>query len=131
MDEILIKKRQYYFGFLFFSFVYFGLAILLLDKTQPFSLNIYQQIPMIIGAIIPAILFFLKKLENNLKNYILLLFLGQIPLIIGFVLSIIYKNLLYLIVMFPVFILGYLILLPVERGKYGLSKQNKSMEKRR
>jgi len=119
MEKEIFKKRQYYFGFLFSSFVYIGLLIIIQKKTLPLNFGFYQQIFSFIGATIPALLFFLKKagIDKNLRGYIYLLATGHIPLIIGFFLSIIFKNMLYILLMFPVFILGYLILIPVNRRK--------------
>jgi len=125
MDRILAKKRQYYFGFLFFSFVYFGIAILIIKEIKPFSLEILQEFFLILGALIPAVLFFLRNKLVTLRGYIILLLIGQIPMVIGFLLSVFYKNYIYIMMMFPVFVLAYLIVIPLEGKGYGLSRKSK------
>ncbi len=115
MKKDFIRKRQYYFGFLFFSFIYFGVAMLLVKNVKPADFGLVQQGVMIIGAFIPALMFFLRNKMVTIKKYLLLLLLGQIPMVVGFVLTIFYKNFLYLLIMFPVFVLGYLIIIPIER----------------
>ncbi len=120
MNREIFKKRQFYFGFLFSSFIYFGILMLILKKINPFSPDLTAYSLMISGSVVPGALFFLKKKGKKLKNYIYLLSLGHIPLIVGFFLSLFYKNFGYFLLMFPVFVLGYLVLIPLEEKKDGL-----------
>ncbi len=113
MDKKLIKKRQFYFGFLFLSFIYFGIAMLVVKQAKPLSFDLFQEVLIVIAGLIPAVLFFLRK-KYETKKYLFLLAIGQIPIVLGFLLSILYENLFYLIIMFPVFILGYLVIIPVK-----------------
>ncbi len=120
--ENLLKVRQIYFGFLFSSFIYFALVILIIGKnTKKFEVDIFDEILLVFGSVIPAVIFFLKYrfkfLDKN--NIIKLSILGHIPLLVGFLLAIINKNYLFLISMFPVFFLGYLIILPTEKNIRG------------
>ncbi len=113
MNTGIIKKRKLYFSFLFASFIYIGLLMILIRNPRPFMLNTFTEIFLSIGAITPALIFFLKK-KVDYKN---VLILGHFPLIIGFFLSLIYQNIIYFLIMFPVFILGYLLILPLEKGE--------------
>jgi len=120
--ENLLKLRQIYFGFLFSSFLYFAVVILVLGKnTKKFEISFFDEVLFIFGSVVPAVLYFFKRKERflNQKNLIKFSIIGQIPLLIGFFLAIINKNYLFLISMFPVFFLGYLIILPTEKNIRG------------
>jgi hypothetical protein len=84
-------------------------------------MDILDEIFLTIGAVIPAFLFFLKRRFSvlNKKSITKLSAIGQIPLLIGFILAVVNKNYLFLISMFPVFFLGYLIILPTEKNVRG------------
>ncbi len=121
MKVEIIKKRKLYFSFLFASFIYIGFLMILIRKPLPFSFDLFVKVLLSIGALTPAFIFFLKRR----LNYKLILAVGHFPLLIGFVLSVIYQNMIYFLIMFPVFILGYLLIVPVEKGeKDGLSRKN-------
>lgn len=113
MKTEIIKKRKLYFGFLFSSFIYLGLLMILIREPNPFKIDIVSETFSILGALTPALIFFLRK-KVSYKN---ILIIGQFPLFVGFILSIFYQNILYFLIMFPIFILGYLIILPLEKGE--------------
>ncbi len=115
MKQVLLEKRKYYFIFLFSSFVYIGLLILIIKNPAPFSLTVLDNVILGIGALVPAFLFFLRKTaKEDVDKYKKILVLGHLPLLIGFFLSLLKMNLMYFLVMFPVFVLGYLIIIPKE-----------------
>ncbi len=120
--ENLLKIRQVYFAFLFSSFLYFALLILIIGKdTLDFKIGIFEEILLLIGSSIPAVIFFLKRRLKllNKENMIKLSVIGHVPLLIGFFLALLNKNYLFLISMFPVFFLGYLIILPTKKNLRG------------
>ncbi len=84
-------------------------------------MDVFDEIFITTGSVIPAIIYFWKKKDKylNKQNLIKFLILGQLPLLIGFFLAIVNKNYLFLISMFPVFFLGYLIILPTQKNVRG------------
>lgn len=107
MNDELINKRKYYFGFLFSSIIFFPILIILKVKLD---LNV-DPIPIFsitLLSFLPAFLYFNKK-KYNYKN---LLIISYIPVIVGFLLSIIFNNSMYMVISFPLFLLNYIILVP-------------------
>ncbi|WP_457641917.1 hypothetical protein [Persephonella sp.] len=129
MSKTLFELRRLYFVSLYTSFLYISLLLIIIRKNvKPAEIGIFDQIIFLVGSLIPAIFFILKRVKNiYIKNfYKKILFAGHIPLVIGFLMSLIWKNYLYFLIMFPVFILAYLIIIPTEkavsRGKNELPK---------
>ncbi len=121
MNVEIIRKRKLYFSFLFASFIYIGLLMILIRNPLPFNFDLFVEILLFVGALTPAFIFFLRKK----LDYKFILAVGHFPLLIGFILSVIYQNMIYFLIMFPVFILGYLLIVPLEKGeKNGLSREN-------
>ncbi|RMA97528.1 hypothetical protein [Hydrogenothermus marinus] len=123
MDNLL-KKRQLYFASLFSSFIYFALIIILVGKIKPYPIkDFYIYILTATSIVILITAFFtIKGKLLDLKSYKLFLILNHIPLLLGFLLTIIGKNYIYILNGFFIFLIGYMILIP--RGKNGLFKKN-------
>ncbi len=119
---LLFQLRKIYFGFLFSVFIYFSLLLLILGKdVRPFNMGVFEEVLIFIASVIPALIFILKlKYKKFSKEIFLKLnLLNQVPLIIGFILSLLDKNYLYFLIMFPVFILGIIFLIPTEKNING------------
>ena len=123
MSEKLFQLRRYYFAFLYFSLFYIAVLIILLKNknTQPAEFSLVDYVVFGVISCIPAAIFFIKQARYIYEKtiYLVLLSFGEIPLIVGFVYSLIKGNSIYLIVSYPVFILGYLILLPTKKAVEG------------
>ncbi len=107
MNNELVNKRKYYFGFLFSSIIFFPILIILKVKLD---LNVDSVALFLITliSILPAFLYFYKKKYEYKK----LLTIGYIPLVIGLLISLIFNNSLYMVISFPLFFLNYIILIP-------------------
>ncbi len=119
---LLFQLRKTYFGFLFSVFIYFSLLLLILGKdVRPFNMSVFEEVLIFIASVIPALIFILKlKYKKFSKEIFLKLnLLNQVPLIIGFILSLLDKNYLYFLIMFPVFLLGVIFLIPTEKNIKG------------
>jgi asparagine N-glycosylation enzyme membrane subunit Stt3 len=106
LDQLL-EKRRLYFAFLFSSFIFFALLILLKIPLNPFDIG-YPVYILSIFSVLPAYLFFGRK-KISFKNQLIL---GYVPLIAGFVISIIFNNSIYFLISFPIFLLNYIIIMP-------------------
>lgn len=108
MNKDLLEKRKKYFGFLFSVFIWFALLIILKVPLNPdfpiFSLQIFIILAV---SIVPAVL-----ILNKNKNYNTLLIIGYIPVVIGFLISVIFNNSLYFLMVFPIFLLNFIIIFP-------------------
>ncbi|WP_096999704.1 hypothetical protein [Persephonella hydrogeniphila] len=119
MNEKIFNLRRMYFSFLYTSFIYIGLLLLILGKNvKPVKISFFEESVMAITGIIPAIIFFLKKTGYIFeeKRYAVLLLIGQIPLITGSLLSFIYSNYIYFFISYPIFLLVALVLLPTKKS---------------
>lgn len=107
MDNEVINKRKYYFGFLFSGIIFFPVLIILKVKLD-LNVNLLALSIITLFSTLPAFLYFSKKKYEYKK----LLIIGYIPLVIGFSISLIFNNSLYMVISFPLFFLNYIILLP-------------------
>ncbi len=117
MNKNLILARKIYFSFMFSSFIFFALLILIIGKNlNPFIPDPVFKITSFMSALIPAGLFIYrwKSKKVNTRTFFKLSFIGYIPVIVGFIISILYKNYLYFVLLFPVFFLSYLVIVPTK-----------------
>ncbi len=124
MNEKIIDLRRFYFSFLYVSFIYLGVLILLLgNNVKPSEPDLTTQTLIGFTGVIPAVIYFLKKSKYifEKKLYIKLLIFCQIPLIVGTVLSLIHLNYIYFLISYPIFITGCLILIPTKKSVKGKS----------
>lgn len=122
MSEKLFKLRKYYFSFLYLSFVYLAILMLILGKNvKTFQLDFIIETILIITGIIPATFYLLRKTKYIFTEniYIKLLIVGQIPLLIGFLLSFFLKNYIYFLIAYPIFLLAYLVIIPTKKAVEG------------
>ncbi len=109
-----IKLRQWYFASLFSIFVYYGILVIILGKTQNIHINdIYVYVIAFSSLVeIFAVWFRIKGKLFKENIYRIFLILGHLPTILGFIFSLIEKNYLYFLIAFPVFIVIYVTLIP-------------------
>jgi hypothetical protein len=112
--EKVIKIRQFYFAGLFSSILYFSLLLIFIGKAKnPEIRDLY--IYFITFSSFLILYFFYLRIKNkifNLKNYVFSLILGHVPLILGFIFTLLEKNYIYILISFPLFFINYLILIP-------------------
>ncbi len=119
MNGKIIAVRKYYFIFLYSSIIYFAIAILIVGKRgllgEP---KFWQNFLLILTALIPTFLFLyrirFKEKFFNLSTYIKLLVVGELPIITGFILTLFSFNYYFISISFLIYILSYLVLLPVK-----------------
>ncbi|WP_293444688.1 hypothetical protein [Persephonella sp.] len=119
MNEKLFDLRRFYFSFLYLSFVYLGILLLILGSSVKHSQpDVMSQTILGLTGIVPAVILFLKKTRYifEKKVYIKLLVFSQIPLIIGTVLSIVHFNYTYFLISYPIFLASCLLLLPTKKS---------------
>ena len=117
MNKNLIYSRKIYFSFLFSTFIFFSLSMIILRQNlKPLVIDFTFETISIALSFIPAGVFLYrwKKKKVNTKTFIKLCIIGYIPIIVGFLLSLVYKNYIYMVLLFPIFLLSYLILVPTQ-----------------
>ena len=109
------KIRQLFFIGLFSSIVYIAVLILILRKTPIKEPNNLYTLTLGFSAAVLLYPVFLRLKGKlfDLKSYTISVFLLHIPLILGFLFAILDKNYIYLFMSFPVFLLGYIIIMPI------------------
>ena len=119
MNEKLFNLRRLYFSFLYASFIYIGMLLLVLGKNvKPVKTDLFEESIIALTGIIPALALFLRKTGYIFeeKKYVFLLLTGHIPLITGTVLSFLHSNYIYFFISYPIFLLVAFILLPTKRS---------------
>ncbi len=121
MDNIFYLRR-YYFAGLFSSIFYFALLLIILGKAKnPEIEDKYIYLITFTSIFIPYFVYLrVKNKLFKLNTYKVSLIIGHIPLIFGFLFSLLERNYIYLLVSFPIFFINYLILIPW--SKNGLQK---------
>ena len=123
MSEKIFQLRRFYFASLYFSLFYIALLIIIFrgKNPHPVEFSLMDYIVLGIISLVPAIIFFVKQVRYIYEKtfYFVMLSFGEIPLIIGFIYSLIRDNSIYLIISYPVFLLGYLLLLPTKKAVEG------------
>jgi len=117
MNPNLIYVRKTYFSFLFSSFIFFSMLILIIGKnTSPLNITGTFKIVSVLLAFIPTGLFLYrwKKRKVDKKTFLKLCIIGYIPIAVGTFFSIFYKNYLYFVLLFPIFFLSYLVIVPTQ-----------------
>lgn len=107
----LIEKRKIYFAGLFGVIIFFAVLIILKIPFRDNLDNLGFYI-IILTSIIPATLIFFKEVDFKKKVLI-----SYTPAILGFIVSLIYKNSIYFLISFPIFFLNFLVIFP--RSKDG------------
>ncbi len=118
MEKNIIPFRKYYFIFLNGGLIYFGLAFIIIGKGKASLDYSFIDLFLIFSlSILPAFLFLFRIIKRKkfwqLNIYKRLLVIGHIPLVIGFTLSIMKANYYYLIAFFFIFLLNFLVLIPL------------------
>jgi len=116
MKNIFELRRLYFIG-LFSSIIYPSLLIIILGKTPLKDVSFFYVSLIAFSSTIILEIMYLKVKNLLYKYYKLALSAGHSPLILGFLLSIIEKNYLYILIAFPVFLIIYLILIPVKSNE--------------
>ncbi len=123
MSEKLFQLRRFYFASLYFSLFYIALLIIIFKgrNIQPVEFSSLDYVVLGIISLVPAAIFFIKQVRYIYEKnfYFVMLIFGEIPLIIGFIYSLIKSNSIYLVISYPVFLLGYLLLLPTKKAVEG------------
>lgn len=123
MSEKLFQLRRFYFASLYFSLFYIALLIIIFKgrNIQPVEFSSLDYVVLGIISLVPAAIFFIKRVRYIYEKnfYFVMLIFGEIPLIIGFIYSLIKSNSIYLVISYPVFLLGYLLLLPTKKAVEG------------
>ncbi|WP_197017052.1 hypothetical protein [Persephonella sp. KM09-Lau-8] len=90
-------------------------------NIQPVEFSSLDYVVLGIISLVPAAIFFIKQVRYIYEKnfYFVMLIFGEIPLIIGFIYSLIKSNSIYLVISYPVFLLGYLLLLPTKKAVEG------------
>jgi len=117
MDEKIFQVRRYYFSFLYLSFLYLAVLILILrNNVKPVESEFLDQLIVGLTAVVPAYILFKRKTGYifDKKIYLRLLTLGQIPLVIGTLLSLMTTNYIYFFLSYPIFLISFLLLLPTK-----------------
>ncbi len=118
MDSTLFSLRRMYFISLYSSFFYISILLIILrDNVKPAEISVFHQVVLGLISVMPALFFILKKKVNIFQDkiYKKILITSHLPLIIGFLLSVISKNYIFFMIIFPVFILAYIIILPLKK----------------
>ncbi|NPA57818.1 MAG: hypothetical protein GXN94_00845 [Aquificae bacterium] len=119
MNEKLFHLRRFYFSFLFGSFIYLAILLLVIGKdTKPAEITVVDRLLLGITGIAPAYIFLLKSRKKLFKaeNYIKALLIGELPLLVGTVLSIWKGNYIYFFLAYPIFLITALLLLPTKKS---------------
>ncbi|WP_456392134.1 hypothetical protein [Persephonella sp.] len=119
MNEKIFHLRRYYFSFLYFSFVYLALLILVLrNNVKPVETGFVEQLLVGITAVVPAYILFKRKTGYifGKNTYMKLLVLGQLPLVLGTLLSLMASNYIYFFLSYPIFLIAFLLLLPTRKA---------------
>ncbi|MBK3331876.1 hypothetical protein GWK41_02190 [Persephonella atlantica] len=119
MDEKIFNLRRYYFSFLYLSFIYVAVLIMVIGKgVKPVQITDIEGIILGSVGIVPAVIIILRKIRYIYEKsvYIKLLLLGQIPLVAGTFFSIFKSNYVYFFVEYPLFLLTYILLLPTRKA---------------
>ena len=119
MDKKIFNLRRYYFSFLYLSFIYVAVLILIIGKSvKPAKITDTDGIILGSMGIVPAVIIILRKIRYVYEKgiYIKLLLLGQLPLVVGTIFSIFKSNYVYFFVEYPIFLLTYLLLLPTGKA---------------
>lgn len=111
MKNIFELKRLYFIG-LFSSIVYFPLLTLILGRTPFKDVSFLGIVLIAFSSTIIFEIVYLKTTGKLHRYYKLALSAGHSPLLIGFLLSIVEKNYLYIPIAFPVFLTIYILLIP-------------------
>ncbi len=123
MSEKLFQLRRFYFASLYFSLFYIALLIIIFrgKNVHPVEFSMIDYVVLGVISLVPAIIFFVKQVRYVYEKnfYFVMLVFGEIPLIIGFIYSLVRDNGIYLIISYPVFLLGYLLLLPTKKAVEG------------
>ncbi|WP_297453842.1 hypothetical protein [Persephonella sp.] len=90
-------------------------------NVHPVEFSMIDYVVLGVISLVPAIIFFVKQVRYVYEKnfYFVMLVFGEIPLIIGFIYSLVRDNGIYLIISYPVFLLGYLLLLPTKKAVEG------------
>ncbi|EDP74190.1 hypothetical protein, partial [Hydrogenivirga sp. 128-5-R1-1] len=112
MDNIF-RIRRYYFAGLFSSIFYFALLLIIVGKAKnPQIKDIYIYLITFTSVFIPYFVYLRVKGKLFILNtYKINLAVGHLPLIFGFLFSLLEENYIYLLVSFPIFFINYLILI--------------------
>jgi len=116
----IIGYRKYFFIALYQTIVYFPLAIILVGKRATFNLSFLSIFVFLIFLLIIPIglaIYRIKKKNIDLKQYKFLLLIANIPLILGFLITVIQGNYLYIMVSFLITIVSIFILTPIKKLK--------------
>jgi len=111
MKNIFELRRLYFIG-LFSSIVYFPLLTLILGKVPFKDVSFLGVVIIAISSTVIFEIVYLKTKGKLYEYYKLVLSAGHSPLLIGFLLSVIEKNYLYILMAFPVFLIIYILLIP-------------------
>ncbi|RUM58517.1 MAG: hypothetical protein DSY66_05355 [Persephonella sp.] len=119
MEKNIIPFRKYYFIFLNSGLIYFGLAFIIIGKGKASLDYSYIDLLLIFSlSILPAFLFLFRIIKRRnfwqLNLYKKLLIIGHTPLFVGFILSVVKSNYYYLIAFFFIFLLNFLVLIPLK-----------------
>jgi len=118
MNQSLIIARKYYFSFLFSTIIPLSVLIILYGKeVLPFEIrNPFLSVSLLM-SLIPTFLFLYRwrKKSVNIDVFKKLCLIAFIPVLTGTLVSLLYKNYLYLVLLFPVSFLSYLVILPTEK----------------
>lgn len=102
----MYRDRRIYFAWIFSVFILFAVLIILKNPIHVAENDPYIWI-LIPAAFTPAGLFFMKNQSINKKMAV-----AYLPVITGFIMSIILNNSIYFLVSFPIFLINALITFP-------------------
>ncbi len=115
MKNIFELRRLYFIG-LFSSIIYPALLIVILGKSPLKDVSNLAISLISASAFVIFYIMFLKVKRKIYENFKIPLILGHLPMVIGFVFSLLEKNYLYILISFPVFLIIYILLIPKEEN---------------
>jgi uncharacterized membrane protein len=114
----IVAYRKYFFIALYQTVLYLPLALLIVGKNANFQTSFFNLfIFFVILSLIPIGLFIyrFKSKKLNLQKYKILLIVANIPIILGFIITIFSKNYIYLMLSFPITIFAIFTLIPIKK----------------
>ncbi len=108
MNKEFVEKRKRYFAVLFSVFIWFAILILLKIPLNPdFSFFSAPAFFILAVSITPAVV-----VLSKIKEYKVILVIAYLPVLVGFLTSLIFNNSLYFLMTFPIFLLNFIIIFP-------------------
>jgi hypothetical protein len=118
INASLIAYRKYFFISLYSTVLYLAFSLLIIRSNAKFDVPSFLLLGLLALTVVIPIFNLLYRIRNRkieLDKYKLLLIISHIPLIIGFILTILFKNYLFVMISFPITLFAIFVLIPLSR----------------